>query len=183
MRIYRNKCDSRGNLFWGNHFADLLNFGRSQTPSLVSRPKFSKNYESTTAITSIVIRCTNQSAIFSSLRGQQPEAIQKNNPCDSTKISPASWCKKSDSRLQKCNRRFFTRSGLSEALPLKAKSVSFWRVGGAGRGVQPFCENFKLKANIKIAAYNRNLANLRTNLIADSVRIQTYFKEHLWNLN
>ena len=46
-----------GNLFWGNHFADLLNFGRSQTISLVSRPKFSKNYESTTAITSIVF-CT-----------------------------------------------------------------------------------------------------------------------------
>ena len=49
-----------GNLFWGNHFADLLNFGRSQTISLVSSPKtkflckFSKNYESTTAITLIV---------------------------------------------------------------------------------------------------------------------------------
>ena len=44
-----------GNLSLGNHSADLLNFGRSQTPSLVSRPKFSKNYESHTAITSIVL--------------------------------------------------------------------------------------------------------------------------------
>ena len=49
-----------GNLFWGNHSADLLNFGRSQTSSLVSRPKFSKKYESTTAITSIVICVANQ---------------------------------------------------------------------------------------------------------------------------
>ena len=65
----------------------------------------------------------------------------KNNPCVSTtQNSPASWCKKSDLRLQKCNRRFFARSGESEALPLKAKSGSFWRVGGAGQGVQPFCE-------------------------------------------
>ena len=35
------------------NFADLANFGRSQTFSLVSRPKFAKNYESHTAITSI----------------------------------------------------------------------------------------------------------------------------------
>ncbi|MGX2982831.1 hypothetical protein [Helicobacter sp. 23-1045] len=42
------------------NFADLLNFGRSQTISLVSRPKFSKNSKSHTAITSIVIRNANQ---------------------------------------------------------------------------------------------------------------------------
>ncbi|MGX2982569.1 hypothetical protein [Helicobacter sp. 23-1045] len=55
-------------MFLGNHSADLLNFGRSQTASLVSRPKFSKNYESTTAITSIVLRKANQSAKNPSLR-------------------------------------------------------------------------------------------------------------------
>ncbi|MGX2981628.1 hypothetical protein [Helicobacter sp. 23-1045] len=39
----------------GAFFVDLANFGRSQTASLVSRPKFAKNYKTSTAITSIVI--------------------------------------------------------------------------------------------------------------------------------
>ena len=47
------------------------------------------------------------------------------NSCEAPENSPASWCKKSDSRLQKCNRRFFARSGESEALSLKAKSGAF----------------------------------------------------------
>ena len=49
-----------GNLYLGSHCVDLLNFGVSQTPSLVSTPKFSKNSTSTTATTSIVIRVANQ---------------------------------------------------------------------------------------------------------------------------
>ncbi len=36
------------------HSADLANFGRSQTISLVSRPKFAKNYESQTENPSVV---------------------------------------------------------------------------------------------------------------------------------
>ncbi|MGX2982551.1 hypothetical protein [Helicobacter sp. 23-1045] len=61
------------------------------------------------------------------MRGARSEASAtkqstiKSNPCEAPLISPASWCKKSGARLQKCNRRFFARSGLSEALPLKAK--------------------------------------------------------------
>ncbi|MGX3010902.1 hypothetical protein ACWIUD_04965 [Helicobacter sp. 23-1044] len=42
-------------MFLGAFFVDLANFGRSQTASLVSRPKFAKNYKTSTAITSIVI--------------------------------------------------------------------------------------------------------------------------------
>ena len=49
----------------------------------------------------------------------------KKNQCEAPENSPASWCKKSDLRLQKCNRRFFARSGESEALSLKAKSGAF----------------------------------------------------------
>ena len=49
-----------GNLYLGSHCVDLLNFGVSQTPSLVSTPKFSKNSTSTTTTTSIVIRVANQ---------------------------------------------------------------------------------------------------------------------------
>ena len=53
-----------GNLYLGASFADLakqgkaevslFNFGRSQTSSLVSRPKFAKNKKTSTATTSIV---------------------------------------------------------------------------------------------------------------------------------
>ncbi|MGX3011361.1 phosphomannomutase/phosphoglucomutase [Helicobacter sp. 23-1044] len=42
------------NSFSGNHSADSLDLERSQTASLVSRPKSSENYESTTAIPSVV---------------------------------------------------------------------------------------------------------------------------------
>ena len=66
---------SRGNLSLDKHSADLLNFGRSQTSSLVSRPKFSKNYESTTAITSIVICKANQLRI----------SIQKIRHCEANR--------------------------------------------------------------------------------------------------
>ena len=56
--------DSRvsvGNLSLGIHSADLANFERSQTSSLVSRSKFAKNYESNTANTSIVNSAKNDS--------------------------------------------------------------------------------------------------------------------------
>ncbi|MGX2982572.1 hypothetical protein [Helicobacter sp. 23-1045] len=41
-------------MYLGASFADLANFGRSQTASLVSRPKFAKNHKISTATTSIV---------------------------------------------------------------------------------------------------------------------------------
>ena len=46
-----------GNSSLDKHSADLANFGRSQTPSLVSRPKFAKNYESHTENPSVVDSC------------------------------------------------------------------------------------------------------------------------------
>ncbi|MGX3012161.1 hypothetical protein ACWIUD_11525 [Helicobacter sp. 23-1044] len=52
--------DCCGNLFLGIHSADLDNFEYSQTASLVSHSKLSKNYESNTAITSIVTSLRSQ---------------------------------------------------------------------------------------------------------------------------
>ena len=43
------------------HSADLTNFGRSQTISLVSRPKFAKNYESQTENSSVVVAFSHES--------------------------------------------------------------------------------------------------------------------------
>ena len=65
---------------FGNHSADLANRHKARIQSPLSLCRFAKNYESTTAITSmvaslrsqilrIVIRCTNQSANNPSLRG------------------------------------------------------------------------------------------------------------------
>ena len=70
-----------GNLSLDKHSADLGFFGVSQTQSLVSTPKNSKNYESNTANTSIVIRNANQSAKNPSLRGEsQIRAKQSKTP-------------------------------------------------------------------------------------------------------
>ncbi|MGX2982291.1 hypothetical protein [Helicobacter sp. 23-1045] len=59
---------------------------------------------------------------------------KKINPCEAPKSRPLRGAKNREKGCSSATRRFFARSGLSEALPLKAKSVSFWRVGGAGRG-------------------------------------------------
>ncbi|MGX3010655.1 hypothetical protein ACWIUD_03685 [Helicobacter sp. 23-1044] len=56
-------------MFWGNHFADLANRHKARTQSPLSLCRFAKNYESTTAITSIVICVANQIIKFPSLRG------------------------------------------------------------------------------------------------------------------
>ena len=60
----------------GNHSLDLANFGGSQISSLVSPPKFAKNYESPTATPRILeenkAKSKNQSALESSLRDTAP---------------------------------------------------------------------------------------------------------------
>ena len=69
-------CDS-GNSSLELHSADLANFGRSQTLSLASHPKFAKNHESQTENPSVVL---NAESMDSSLRGRiadSHKAIQK----------------------------------------------------------------------------------------------------------
>ncbi|MGX3011190.1 hypothetical protein ACWIUD_06480 [Helicobacter sp. 23-1044] len=118
MRIYRNKCDSQGNLFWGNHFADLVNRHKARTQSPLSLCRFTKNCESTTAITSIVIALTRINCKFianlknSSLRDSAfyAESWQstnfcdskndKNNPCEAPKSRPLRGAK---NREQGCS--------------------------------------------------------------------------------
>ena len=70
-------CVWAGNLFWGNHSADLANRHKARTQSPLSLCRFTKNYESTTAITSIVIRKANQIAKLPSLR-DLPKASRGN---------------------------------------------------------------------------------------------------------
>ncbi len=69
------------------HSADLANFGRSQTISLVSRPKFAKNYESQTENPSVVValpriyKSKRESIIFRHCEANHrfAEAIQSKN--------------------------------------------------------------------------------------------------------
>ncbi|PAF50038.1 hypothetical protein BKH43_05975 [Helicobacter sp. 13S00401-1] len=49
-------------------------------------------------------------------------------------LEPVSWCKKMETSKQKCERHFFARNGISEALPLIAEKVPFSGLRGAGRG-------------------------------------------------
>ena len=75
----------------GNHSLDLANFGGSQISSLVSPPKFAKNYESPTATPRILeenkAKSKNQSALESSLRDTAPavswQSTQKTTQVDS----------------------------------------------------------------------------------------------------
>ena len=58
QRVVDSSC---GNSSLDKHSADLLNFGRSQTSSLVSRPKFSKSNESHTENPSVVLKTESKS--------------------------------------------------------------------------------------------------------------------------
>ena len=53
--LFKWLCEGLGNSPLELHSADLANFGHSQTISLVSRPKFAKNYESQTENPSVVL--------------------------------------------------------------------------------------------------------------------------------
>ena len=58
QRVVNSSC---GNSSLDKRSADLLNFGRSQTSSLVSRPKFSKSNESHTENPSVVLKTKSKS--------------------------------------------------------------------------------------------------------------------------
>ncbi len=58
QRVVDSSC---GNSSLDKHSVDLLNFGRSQTSSLVSRPKFSKSNESHTENPSVVLKTESKS--------------------------------------------------------------------------------------------------------------------------
>ena len=78
-----------------------------------------------------------------------------NNPCDSTQNSPASWCKKSDSKDAEVPSADFLLEAEKRGTPPESeKAAAFWRVGGAGRVVQPFCKKEKSESNAKSGESN-----------------------------
>ncbi|MGX3011471.1 hypothetical protein ACWIUD_07935 [Helicobacter sp. 23-1044] len=95
-------------MFWV-HFSRILGFlGGSQTASLASLPKILKNHKTSTANTRIVLNVESKKSVIarldfvkswqSILDSANAESVKLS--CEAPLISPASWCKKSDSRLQ-----------------------------------------------------------------------------------
>ena len=90
MRVLINSAESRGNLFWGMQFRRFGKSPQGTDLSPLSLCRFTKNYKSHTAITSIVIALKRinykltQICNISSLRAQ---FIARGNPffrfCDS----------------------------------------------------------------------------------------------------
>ena len=136
-----------GSLIYGNlnsslgaSFALAENFERSQTISLVSRPKFSANTKSPPQI--LELDSSKSESNESSLRGESmdsPKQSNQNNSASAHRISPDSWCKKSESKGAVVPPAdFLLESELRGSPPKSEKAAAFWRVGGTGRGVQPF---------------------------------------------
>ncbi|MGX2981669.1 hypothetical protein [Helicobacter sp. 23-1045] len=94
----------------------------------------------------------------------------KNQSCEAPKTRPLRGAKNREQGCSSATRRFFARSGESEALPLKAKSGSFWGhnliVGGSGSGVQPFCEKeMNLKSVLAIDSQNLRYSFCRCEIL------------------
>ena len=90
------------NLFWGNHSADLANCHKARTQSPLSLCRFAKNYESTTAITSIVfhaIRRFGTNLNFSSLRGESTDSPKQSTFCRHTERSEVSKTREFKSQI------------------------------------------------------------------------------------
>ena len=66
-------------------------------------------------------------------------------PCEAPENSPASWCKKSGEASSSASADFLLEADKRGSPPKSEKAAAFWRVGGAGRGVQPFCEKNLVK--------------------------------------
>ncbi|MGX3012130.1 hypothetical protein ACWIUD_11370 [Helicobacter sp. 23-1044] len=125
---------------------------------------------------------TKQFAEFVS-EAKQPSTI-KINPCEAPLNSPASWCKKSDSRLQKCNRRFFARSRDCEALPLKAKKRSFLARRGSGEGGAALFAKETNESNSKNSVDSaKNTKNAESNTESQNLNKDSSLVSHAQNDN
>ncbi|MGX3011415.1 GTPase Era [Helicobacter sp. 23-1044] len=180
-----------GNSSLGAFFALLKFFGRSQTASLVSHPKNFKNTKSPPQNTRIVFKYRfydfvrfAESSVFLSLRGDSIDSPKqstifcdskndKNNSCDSTKSRPLRGAKNREQGCRSATADFLLEAEKRGTPPKSEKAAAFWRVGGAGRGVQPFLredssesknqndENYTDSANqIKSAESNTKSQNL-----------------------
>ncbi|MGX3011558.1 hypothetical protein ACWIUD_08395 [Helicobacter sp. 23-1044] len=84
-----------------------------------------------------------KSKIDSSLRISKASATKqpsKNNPCEAPKSRPLRGAKNRFEGCSSATADFLLEADKRGTPPKSEKAAAFWRVGGAGRGVQPFCE-------------------------------------------
>ena len=74
----------------------------------------------------------------SSADSAKSQNLAKKELCEATENSPASWCKKSGKASSSASADFLLEADKRGSPPKSEKAAAFWRVGGAGRGVQPF---------------------------------------------
>ncbi|MGX3010123.1 hypothetical protein ACWIUD_00970 [Helicobacter sp. 23-1044] len=83
---------------------------------------------------------------FPSLRGDLSPK-QSKNPCEAPETRPLRGAKNREQGCSSASADFLLEAEKARALPLKAKSGCFWRVGGVGRGVQPFLRKKTSESN------------------------------------
>ena len=160
-----------GNLFWGMQFCRFWNFWDFADTKSSLNPKNSKKLQKPHRHYFDCFKCESKCAriviarqIYDLLKqfaefvsvAKQPSTI-KSNPCDSTKNSPTSWCKKSDSKGAVVPPVDFLLEAEKRGSPPKSeKAVAFWehnlnKVGGSGCGAQPFLRKESSESKIKFS--------------------------------
>ncbi len=120
------------------HSADLANFGRSQTISLVSRPKFAKNYESQTENPSVVdsaqrAESNNNPSRHSELSQESEESKQNQSRVSATESRPIRGAKNRNQTSSSASADFLLESDKRGSPPKSEKRQLLARRGsGAG---------------------------------------------------
>ncbi|MGX3010205.1 hypothetical protein ACWIUD_01380 [Helicobacter sp. 23-1044] len=114
----------------------------------------------------------------------------KSNPCEAPKTRPLCGAKNREQASSSASADFLLEADKRGTPPKSEKAAAFWRVGGAGRGVQPFLrkdssesknqndENLADSANcVKIAESNKNNESITQKQInADSLQVSNSSK-------
>ena len=131
MQSNRARMQVVGNSSLGAPFALGENFGEQQTKSLVATPKFPPNTKLPPQILEFDLKTDSAN----------PQNLNKNNPRVSANLkSRPLRGAKNQNQASSSGKADFLLEAEKRGTPPKSEKRSFWRVGGAGRGVQPFCE-------------------------------------------
>ncbi len=112
----------------------------------LSAEKVAQNLENIFSISEINTIKNPSDSRFCDIFGDSMQSTEfsNKNSASAHRISPDSWCKKSESKDAVVpSADFLLESGKRGTPPKSEKAAAFWRVGGAGRGVQPFLRKEK----------------------------------------
>ncbi|MGX2983273.1 AtpZ/AtpI family protein [Helicobacter sp. 23-1045] len=108
-----------------------------------------------------------ESPPISSLQGARSEAsatkqsIKKSNPCEAPKSRPLRGAKNREQGCSSATADFLLEADKRGSPPKSEKAAAFWRVGGAGRGVQPFLRKKTSESNLKNGDFIAESQNLK----------------------